>query len=175
PKLTDLGVKTIAQSKTIVSLYLDDTAISDSAIDYLASAGKLITFSMKGCKNIEGRSIGRLKKLGILLLARSGFKPANCGQLKELTNLAILDLCDLDIRNKDVANLEGLKVQDLKLSNNPKLTDSCLHSLEKMNLLKKVDLSGCSGISENARKNFANQSASSLKVIVSGDSDAGKI
>jgi Leucine-rich repeat (LRR) protein len=142
--LVDRHVASLGTLKTLESLYLAKTGVTDSAFEKLGALPELKVLGLQGTL-VSGSGLVKhpLPKLTHLYAGTTDFSDATLKGLKESTDLLVLDLsnCKLvtDRGMPELAAFSKLEQLDLSLT---RVTDQSGAVLAKLTQLKKLNLYG---------------------------------
>jgi len=173
-KVSNEGLRKIAEMKTLESLVLDDCErISDKGVSYLEENTQIIAISLRGTgitseaarslskmPNLRMVDVGRtaadnesvallqnLRYLRVAGFAGSGITGDAFYHFRKFPDLRILDLSSLNLKDEDFAAFSKMTLNGMIINNNPGLTDATIAYLDKIDHFRYLSVFGCDKIS----------------------------
>ena len=153
--LTNQSLKTIGTNKALTHLTIcDNDNFDDQGLSHLSGLTHLVTLNLWHTKGLTGSGFQHLtgmSKLTELNLADChNLEDPHFSKLNQLQSLRILYLDNSPISDKGTEHLQALQLNELTLSDCENLTDQSLAHLAKIQSLQYLDISNCTGLSDNA-------------------------
>jgi hypothetical protein len=150
-QLSDAGFAHLGCLDRLRSLSLDETQISDEGLAILQGFPLLEELNLGQCKRITDRGLANLRCVTglrkLLLINCPGVTDVGVDQLRELTELRILDLSQTAVTDRGLAALHGLtRLEALYLAGLEGVTESGLSQLTSLVELRKLFLGNCRGV-----------------------------
>ncbi len=142
--ITDAGLKRVAGLKRLETLHLYDTKITDAGLNYLKRLPNLKSLSLSGTK-ITDAGVGQLRGLvGLesLDLARTSITDASLENLRAMPHLRFLYLIETQVRDEGLVFLSGLTNLEMLFLSRTLVSDAGLASLKLLPRLKLLRLDG---------------------------------
>src|SRR5262249_13402139 len=135
-KLSDRGLKRLADVKSLRTLSLADVPVTDACVSALEGL-KLAVLDLSGSK-VTGEKLGSFKDVEELLLARSAATDAGVKAIKDLPKLRVLKLGFTEVTNAALDSVKDMKkLEDLDIYRT-KVTGAGLEKLEGVLWLKRL-------------------------------------
>lgn len=148
--ITNDGFAAITNLKELRVLSLTCKNIDDTGLDSIFKLKKLINLAIYDMPNISDKGLSKilkLKNLKALNLGGTGITKFSLNKIKKLRHLFYLNISNLDLSDKTMEAVSGIRVRKLVLNGNPRITDKGIFLLKKNKNLRYLYIKQCDLIS----------------------------
>jgi len=146
-KIDDKHISPLGQLKKLKVLNISYTWLSDKGLETIDELPNLIELQISGCQKMTSKAVDSLLKIAPKVeRLEIGFTPigkAGYEKLVGFKNLASLDVSYSDLTDDMVQPILKLKLRDLSIAKNPRLTDATLKQLAKNRSIDNLKIFGC--------------------------------
>ena len=158
-KIIDKNLHYIGNLKTLKSLDLSYTWITDAGLDSINELPELKVLGLAGCTKLTAKSIDSVTRIGPqikeLNISLTPVGKEGLESLDKLKQLRSLDISLTGWTDQSIAPIYKLKkIERLKIGKNKELTDTTLEQIGKLPKLNYLKIEGCEGFSSEAIEKF---------------------
>lgn len=148
----DDGMKSLSGNNTLERFYCESTSIGEAGLRQIASC-KITDLSLDGCRNVDDHCIDFITKTwpDIVSLSISDTQITGSGGrfVWRLKRLRELKMNTIKLTDEDIAPIVGLyKLEKITLRESL-ITDKTMELLTRLPKLRKIELTKCSGVTDN--------------------------